>query len=172
MVSVSGVPAYLQVAAAVRRRIGSGEWDPGSKLPTKVSFARRYRVSETVVHTAMDILVQEGQLRRDPHSAALYVSEEGQGSTQVHIAQILGRLDAVEAQLRHTLHGAPGTAGASGRPGCEGAGRGGEARPRDSRLHGAWLTLLREVNCLRARMGLQSRVAGGRLARPGGGNGG
>lgn len=99
MITVRGIPAYLQVAGAIGDRIASGEFERGSRLPTQVSFAGHYRVSETVVHSAMRALERQGLVRRDTRSTALFVAEEGPGTEPGDLAQVLHRLHAVETRL-------------------------------------------------------------------------
>lgn len=99
MITVRGIPAYLQVAGAIGDRIASGEFERGSRLPTRVSFAGHYRVSETVVHSAMRALERQGLVRRDAHSTALFVAEQDPRAEQGGLAQVLHRLNAVETQL-------------------------------------------------------------------------
>ncbi|MFE9250809.1 GntR family transcriptional regulator [Streptomyces sp. NPDC007088] len=96
---VRGIPACLQVAGAIGDRIASEEFARGSRLPTRVSFAGHYRVSETVVHSAMRALERQGQVRRDTHSTALVVAEEDPRAEQGDLAQLLHRLHALEGRL-------------------------------------------------------------------------
>lgn len=155
MITAMRVPAYLQVAAAIRRRISLGEFEVGSKLPTQKSFARWYRVSGTVVRSAMDVLMQEGRVRPDAYSAALYVSEEGPDAAQADLAQALRRLDVVEAQLAQLLHDASSSA-----PTAQGWGViSGETWPGRSVLRG--VSVLREAGSALARL----RLRGGRAGR-------
>lgn len=157
MITVKGIPAYLQVAGAIGDRIAAGEFTPGSRLPTRVSFARHYDVSETVVQSAMRSLVQQGQVRRDPHSTALYVSEEGSEAAEVDLAQALRRLDVVEEQLAQILNEA-----SSAGPTAQGRGFGGGAWPGRSVLRG--VSVLREVGSVLARQRPRSGRAHGRAA--------
>ena len=109
MITVKGIPAYLQVAGAIGDRIASGEFERGSRLPTQVSFAGHYRVSETVVHSAMRALERQGLVRRGARGAALFVAEEDPGTKPGDLAQVLQRLHAVETQLEQ-LAAAQGSA--------------------------------------------------------------
>lgn len=147
MITVKGIPAYLQVAGAIGDRIAAGEFTPGSRLPTRVSFARHYDVSETVVQSAMASLERQGQVRRDPDSKALYVPEEGSEAAEADLAQALRRLDVVEEQLAQILNEA-----SSAGPTVLGRGFGGGAWPGRS--------VLREAGSVLAR--LQLRLRSGR----------
>jgi GntR family transcriptional regulator len=53
-------PAYLLVADELRRRIQSGRYPPGSKLPTFDELQRAYGVSEIVIRNAVSLLRHEG----------------------------------------------------------------------------------------------------------------
>ncbi|MFJ5951457.1 winged helix-turn-helix domain-containing protein [Streptomyces noursei] len=153
MITVKGIPAYLQIAGAIGDRIAAGEFTPGSRLPTRVSFARHYDVSETVVHSAIASLERQGQVRRDPDSTALYVSEEGPDTAQAELAQALRRLDVVEEQLAQILN-----EGSSTDPAVPGRGFDGGAWPGRS--------VLREAGSVLARLRLRLRRGGARRAGP------
>lgn len=51
---------YERVADDLRRRIASGEYAPGSKLPSRAELEKIYEVSRIVIDRAMWILRQEG----------------------------------------------------------------------------------------------------------------
>lgn len=53
-------PEYLRIAADLRRRIASGEFGPGDRLPTLPALCEAYRVSDTTVRNAMRLLANEG----------------------------------------------------------------------------------------------------------------
>lgn len=53
-------PEYLRIAADLRRRISSGEWEPGGKIPTIPDLCAAYRVSDTTIRNAIRLLVGEG----------------------------------------------------------------------------------------------------------------
>jgi len=53
-------PAYQQIADELRRRIRSGAFAPGSKLPTEVELIREFDVSRVVVRLAVGELRAEG----------------------------------------------------------------------------------------------------------------
>jgi GntR family transcriptional regulator len=53
-------PAYLLVADELRRRIQSGEYPPGSRLPTFDELQRANGVSEIVIRNAVALLRHEG----------------------------------------------------------------------------------------------------------------
>ncbi len=53
-------PEYLRIAADLRRRISSGEFGPGDRLPTLPALCEEYRVSDTTIRNAMRLLGNEG----------------------------------------------------------------------------------------------------------------
>lgn len=53
-------PEYLRIAADLRRRISSGEWEPGGQIPTIPELCEAYGVSPTTIRNALDLLRNEG----------------------------------------------------------------------------------------------------------------
>lgn len=53
-------PEYLRIAAELRRRISSGQFGPGDQLPTLPVLCAEYRVSETTIRNAINLLRNEG----------------------------------------------------------------------------------------------------------------
>ncbi|MER5638726.1 GntR family transcriptional regulator [Kitasatospora sp. NPDC002227] len=53
---------HKQVATAMRQSIASGEWPPGTQLPTETALAELYGVSRPTVRLAVAALRSEGQL--------------------------------------------------------------------------------------------------------------
>ena len=69
MTTMSGMPAYLQVADDLRTQIRTGALEPGAQLPSMAQLRQRYGVSNTVVRDALN------ELRRD----GLVVGQQGKG---------------------------------------------------------------------------------------------
>lgn len=69
MTAMSGVPAYLQVAADLRAKITSGALPAGSQLPSMTQLREMYQVSNTVIRDALNELRREG----------LTVGQQGKG---------------------------------------------------------------------------------------------
>ena len=57
------LPLRHQLANVLRSQILTGEWAPGSRLPTEDALARRYRVSRLTVRAAKAHLEEEGLIR-------------------------------------------------------------------------------------------------------------
>lgn len=56
-------PPYLQISDDLRRRIDSGEVQPGERLPSHKALAGRYRTTATTVSKALGVLADEGLVR-------------------------------------------------------------------------------------------------------------
>jgi DNA-binding GntR family transcriptional regulator len=69
MADLSGTPAYLQVAADLRRQITDGALPVGAQLPSMAQLRELYGVSNTVVRDALNDLRREG----------LVVGQQGKG---------------------------------------------------------------------------------------------
>ncbi|MFF0296947.1 GntR family transcriptional regulator [Kitasatospora sp. NPDC004615] len=57
-------PKYQRIAADLRRRIDSGEWEDDGRLPVESELEEQYRVARNTVRLAVDVLVNEGRLVR------------------------------------------------------------------------------------------------------------
>lgn len=69
MTTMSGMPAYLQVADDLRTQIRTGALEPGGRLPSMAQLRQQYGVSNTVVRDALN------ELRR----GGLVVGQQGKG---------------------------------------------------------------------------------------------
>ncbi|MDJ0461542.1 GntR family transcriptional regulator [Streptomyces sp. H27-C3] len=64
-------PEYLRIAADLRRRISSGEFGPGDRIPTLPALCEHYRVSETTIRNAVTLLRNEGLLETRARAGTL-----------------------------------------------------------------------------------------------------
>ena len=62
--AASPISLYFKVMLELREKIISGEWIPGSQIPTEVDLAKAMGVSLITVRQALGQLVQEGYIRR------------------------------------------------------------------------------------------------------------
>jgi DNA-binding GntR family transcriptional regulator len=60
----SPVPAYAQLAQILRRRISSGTYSPGSRLPSEAEIGKSFKISGLTVRQAVKALADEGLLER------------------------------------------------------------------------------------------------------------
>jgi GntR family transcriptional regulator len=66
----SPVPLYYQLAAALKDKLDSGSWRPGSRFPTEREIAEEFGVSRTVIRPALNLLVGDGAIVRNRGSGA------------------------------------------------------------------------------------------------------
>lgn len=57
-------PLYQQIRESVVKRIASGEWPPGTFLPSEMALAQEYGVSQGTLRKALDELATDGLLVR------------------------------------------------------------------------------------------------------------
>lgn len=70
-----GAPKYLRLADEVRRRIRSGEYAVGDRLPTETALVDQFRVSPPTVRQALGVLRAEG-LIETRHGIGTFVRDE------------------------------------------------------------------------------------------------
>jgi DNA-binding GntR family transcriptional regulator len=58
------IPYYVQVAETLRRRIMTDEYVEGALIPTVPELEDEFGVSNITIRMALDVLVQDGLLRR------------------------------------------------------------------------------------------------------------
>jgi GntR family histidine utilization transcriptional repressor len=61
---MSEVPAYEQVKAHIRQRIGSGEWRPGDPVPSESALMQQFSISRMTANRALRELSAEGLVDR------------------------------------------------------------------------------------------------------------
>lgn len=59
-----GISTYRRVASVLRRRISTGEWQPGDRLPPLDALVEEFRVGRVTVRHALDLLADEGLIAR------------------------------------------------------------------------------------------------------------
>lgn len=60
----SRVSLYIQVASALRRRIETGQWQPGQKISTLEELEQEFEVARVTVRQAVELLQNEGLVHR------------------------------------------------------------------------------------------------------------
>jgi DNA-binding FadR family transcriptional regulator len=74
-------PVWRQIAADIRRKIESGEYRPGTRMPSENDLAQGYGVSRTTIRTVINALRADGSVvieQRPGHPRATYVSDLGE----------------------------------------------------------------------------------------------
>lgn len=62
----TGVPAWRQLAALLRARIDSGEWPPGTLLPSQPRLRHEYAIGKATLLKAMGDLLDAGLVDVEP----------------------------------------------------------------------------------------------------------
>ncbi len=86
------VPRYYQLKEILEKRIQAGEFQPDDQFPTDEKLCDEYGLSRGTVRRAIDMLVEEGRLRR----------EQGRGTfvTVPLLTQIFFRLSSFDEEMR------------------------------------------------------------------------
>ena len=97
----SGTPSYQQLVEAVQRKIASGEWKPGDKLPTVRAMSAATGLAAGTVRHAYEALVREGAVdMAQGRGTFVRAGETGAGSRQKQamaaIEAMLQRLEELE----------------------------------------------------------------------------
>jgi GntR family transcriptional regulator len=109
--TMSGVPAYLQVADDLRTQIRTGALEPGAQLPSMTQLRQRYGVSNTVVRDALNELRRDGLVVgqqgkgvfvRPTGESATSANGDGDDSTELRreLADLQRRVGALESRLQ------------------------------------------------------------------------
>ena len=77
MYARSAVPLYIQIASALRQRIGSGRWGPGHKISTLEELEREFEVARVTVRLAIELLEREGLVQRQ-QGRGTFVTDKAQ----------------------------------------------------------------------------------------------
>lgn len=86
--------AYRHIATALRERLASGEFTPGTTLPSESALCAEYRVARNTIRRALDELAEEGLLAVQPGRGRVVMAPG-------HTAGSAGtRYRAVAAELR------------------------------------------------------------------------
>ncbi|MCM3628589.1 PLP-dependent aminotransferase family protein [Paenibacillus glycanilyticus] len=73
----SGIPLYLQVADYIRDKIETGEWPPGSRIPTERAIAQAFSINRSTVVQAFAELAAEGYIEGRSGSGTFVSSNTG-----------------------------------------------------------------------------------------------
>jgi DNA-binding GntR family transcriptional regulator len=90
-------PKYRQIAEDLRTQIKSGEYPPGSRLPTKAELMAEYHVAVNTVERAIEELRQAG-IVETAQGAGMFVREPPPGGTPSS-TDTDGRLRELESEV-------------------------------------------------------------------------
>ena len=94
-----GKPKYQRIADDLRARIGSGEYPPGSQLPTKADLMARYQVAVNTVERAIDELRKAG-LVETLQGAGMFVREPPEPAHSPEYTALMEHLAGTDDQVR------------------------------------------------------------------------
>ena len=80
-------PIYLQIKKTIQRRIASGEWSAGQKLPSENDLVAALDVSRMTINRALRELTQEGLIRR-VHGIGSFVAETPRHASLIELQDI------------------------------------------------------------------------------------
>jgi GntR family transcriptional regulator len=60
----SPVPYYAQLMKIIVEAIDEGRWRPGDLIPSEAELTAKYKISRTVIRKALDLLSNQGRVRR------------------------------------------------------------------------------------------------------------
>lgn len=95
----SGVPLYLQLAAAIRQRIERGSLPEGSTVPSLKNLQSEFGVARITVRQAMDRLEREGLISRHKGKGT-FVKSNG---AERHWLHLTTQWESLLRELRHNL---------------------------------------------------------------------
>jgi DNA-binding GntR family transcriptional regulator len=101
----SFTPVYLQLAAAMRDMIDTGEWAPGEMLPSEQELMEEYRIGRAAVRNAIKELRAEGLIRTERRVGS-FVRDPDAGRTAVtleHGTEVTGRMPTPAERDRFDL---------------------------------------------------------------------
>lgn len=71
---IAPIPPYRQIAAILRRRIESGQYAPGTRIPTESELVEAFEVARTTARRAIEVLREEGLIYTVPQRGS-YVAD-------------------------------------------------------------------------------------------------
>lgn len=74
----SATAPYLQLAAILRKRIASGEIEPGRRLPSLMELEQEFPLARNTIRKALDLLKAEGLVIASPGRGLFVVEQAGE----------------------------------------------------------------------------------------------
>jgi GntR family transcriptional regulator len=86
-------PRYIQVYSTVRDWVYQGSYKPGSRLPTEEELCRLFQVSRITTRKAVDMLVDEGLVVRQPGRGTFVVEDLADAPVLGEMDQLLRKVE-------------------------------------------------------------------------------
>jgi len=80
-------PIYQQIKSTIEKKIGSGEWSPGQKLPSENELVLALDVSRMTINRALRELTQQGLVNR-VHGRGSFVAERSRHASLIELQDI------------------------------------------------------------------------------------
>ncbi len=77
---VSSEAQHRHIAAALRARIRSGEWDVGTVLPSRRALVEKYKVGGCAVQLALNVLKRDGMIELSPQRRLVVAPQTSPGT--------------------------------------------------------------------------------------------
>jgi GntR family histidine utilization transcriptional repressor len=103
----AAAPIYQQIKDAILARIRSGEWAPGTQVPSENALAADLHVSRMTAHRALRELTERGHLTR-VHGVGTFVAEPPRHASLIELRDIAeeiasqGRRHRADVKVRET----------------------------------------------------------------------
>jgi GntR family transcriptional regulator len=93
----SPLPLYHQLARIILEKIRSGEYPPGTKIPSEPDLAKEFKVGRPTVRQATEVLVRRRMLRRKRGSGTFVREKE----EEIDLFSLAGTMSAFEKKGIH-----------------------------------------------------------------------
>jgi DNA-binding GntR family transcriptional regulator len=75
---IAPIPPYRQIAEIIRRRIGAGDYQPDTRIPTESEIVEEFKVARTTARRAVQVLREDGLVYTVPNRGS-YVTRPSSG---------------------------------------------------------------------------------------------
>ncbi len=99
----TALPLYQQIKEEIARRVHSGQWAPGRKLPSENELVASLRVSRMTIHRALRELTRDGVLVR-VHGVGTFVAERRRHASLIELRDIADEVRAMGRNHHLVLH--------------------------------------------------------------------
>jgi DNA-binding GntR family transcriptional regulator len=96
---VPGKPKYQRIADDLRARVSSGEYPPGSQLPTKAQLMTRHQVAINTVERAIEELRKAG-IVETLQGAGMFVRDPPAATHSPEYTALMEHLAGIDDQVR------------------------------------------------------------------------